>query len=234
MWFESFQPPKDWRFAYVDECASTNDLAFEQGAGSIVCAGRQTAARGRMGRSYCAEEGGLWFSLCVKPPCPLKEATALPALAALAVCDAIGGAAKIKWPNDILVDDKKVCGILTEARGELVVFGFGINLQNELPVDLPQAGRTEAEPAALLGAICSRMVEILADYPQNRESLLQDYAYKCCTLGRMVDITYRNMPMYGFACSVDRHGGLMVMTQESRTVVTIYSGEATFHASAED
>lgn len=234
MAFESFQAPAGYSFEYLPVCPSTNDLAFQKGPGSIVCAGRQTAARGRMGRSYSAEEGGLWFSLCVQPPCALKEATALPALAALAVRDAIGGAAKIKWPNDILLDDKKVCGILTEARGELIVFGIGINLQNELPEDLPQAGRIDRKAEELLSAVCRRLAEIVAGYPENRESLMQDYAFQCCTLGRMVDITYRNMPMSGFACSVDKHGGLMVMTQESRTVVTIYSGEATFSAPAAD
>ncbi len=231
---EKFQAPAGYSFVYLPECPSTNDLAFEKGPGSIVCAGRQSAARGRLGRSFSAEEGGLYFSVCIQAPCAMKEATALPALAALAVRDAIGGEAKIKWPNDILVEGKKVCGILTEARGERIVFGIGINLQNELPAELSQAGWIDRPAAELLGAVCEGLVAIVAGYPDNRESLMQDYAFKCCTLGRMVDITYRNMPMSGFACSVDKHGGLMVMTQESRTVVTIYSGEATFSAPVED
>lgn len=226
--FENVKIPEGYSFEYRPECESTNDLAFEIGAGAIVCAGRQTKGRGRMGRSFSSEEGGLYFSLCIKPNCPFKEATALPALAALAVRDAIGGAAKIKWPNDILVDGKKVCGILSEARGELIVFGFGINIQNKLPEELSEAGRVDMDARALLEAICERMARIVAEYPENRETLMQDYAFKCCTLGRLVDVTYRGMPMYGFACSVDKHGGLMVMTQENRTVVMIYSGEATF------
>lgn len=226
--FENVKVPEGYSFEYLSECESTNDLAFAKGAGAIVCAGRQTKGRGRMGRSFSSEEGGLYFSLCIKPGCPLKEATALPALAALAVRDAIGDSAKIKWPNDILVDGRKVCGILTEARGELIVFGFGVNIRNELPEELSQAGRVDMEAQTLLEAISERMARIVAEYPENRETLMQDYAFKCCTLGRMVDIVYRGMPMSGFACSVDKHGGLMVMTQESRTVVTIYSGEATF------
>lgn len=228
MAFENFNAPAGYFFEYLPECESTNDLAFEKGAGAIVCAGRQTKARGRMGRSFSAEEGGLYFSLCIKPPCEMKDAPALTALAALAARDAIGGKARIKWPNDILLEDKKVCGILSEARNGLIVFGFGINIENELPPELDQAGRVAAKAEELLTAIAERMAEIVKDYPNNRETLLQDYAFKCCTLGRMVDVTYRGMPMYGFACSVDKHGGLMVMTQENRTVVTIYSGEATF------
>lgn len=228
MALESFVPPAGFRYRYVPECVSSNDLAFAEGTGAIVCAGRQTGARGRMGRSFSAEEGGLYFSLCIDPGCVLKEATALPALAALAVRDAVGGAAKIKWPNDILVDGRKVCGILTEAREGLIVFGIGINLKNPLPEELTQAGRLDREPEELLSAICERLAKITAEYPGNREELMQDYAFKCCTLGRMVDISYRGMPMSGFACGVDKNGGLMVMTQESRTVVTIYSGEASF------
>jgi len=228
MAFENYKAPAGWSFEYLPVCESTNDLAFEKGAGSIVCAGRQTKARGRMGRSFSAEEGGLYFSLCIAPPCEMKEAPALTALAALAARDAIGGKAKIKWPNDILLDDKKVCGILSEARNGLIVFGFGINIENELPPELVQAGRVEAKAEELLTAIVDRLSEMVSGYPDNREALLQDYALKCCTLGRMVDVTYRGMPMYGFACGVDKHGGLMVMTQENRTVVMIYSGEATF------
>lgn len=226
--FETYQPPEGYTFYYTDECESTNDLALSYGAGSIVVAGRQTAARGRMGRSFSAEQGGLYVSVCIAPPCEMKDAPALAALAALAARDAVGGKAKIKWPNDILAEDKKVCGILSESKNGLLIFGFGFNLSNELPAELTQAGRIDAEPEMLMQTLMTRFAAIIAGYPENREALLQDYALQCCTLGRMVDVTYRGMPMYGFACGIDKHGGLMVMTQESRTVVMIYSGEATF------
>ena len=228
MAYENLRVPEGYSFEYLSECASTNDRAFELGAGAIVCAGRQTAARGRMGRSFSAEEGGLYVSLCVKPACEMKDAPALAALAAVAAADAIGTKSEIKWPNDILLDDKKVCGILSESRNGLLVFGFGINLKNPLPEELTRAGRVDAEAEELLQKLIDRMTDIVAQYPSNREELLQQYALHCCTLGRMVDVTYRGMPLYGFACGIDKHGGLMVMTQESRTVVMIYSGEATF------
>lgn len=213
---------------YLAECTSTNDEALRRGPGSIVAAGRQTAGRGRMGRSFSSEEGGLYLSMCAPLPCQPREAPALAALAALAVCEAIGGDAQIKWPNDIMSTGKKVAGILCEMRDDCLIFGFGVNVENALPEELSEAGHVHAAREELLDRITHRMATILSGYPENREALMELYAKKCCTLGRPVDVTYRGMPLYGYAFAVDKHGGLMVMTQENRSVVTVYSGEATF------
>ncbi len=226
--YEHYTPPEGYSFEYLSACASTNDEALKRGPGSIVVAGEQSAGRGRMGRSFFSAPGGLYLSVCAALPCPAADAPALAALAALAACEAIDPRAQIKWPNDILLGDRKVCGILCELRGDALIFGFGVNVENELPAELTQAGRVETSREALLEKITRRLTEILSGYPENREALLEEYARRCCTLGRMVDVTYRGMPLYGFAFAVDKHGGLMLMTQENRTVVTVYSGEATF------
>lgn len=225
--FESFTPPAGFQFEYHEEIGSTNDRAKELGAGWIVAAGRQTAGRGRMGRSFSSEPGGLWFSVSVKPDCPFSETFTLPVVAAVCARNAIGGKAKIKWPNDILVDDKKVCGILCEAREGVITLGFGINLKNALPADLPQAGHAKGDAGTLLRTIADSLAAAVAAYPGNRAEMVQAYCEHCLTLMKHVDVVYRGMPLYGFACAIDKNGGLMVMTQESRTVVTIYSGEAT-------
>lgn len=225
--FKNFTPPEGFRFEYHEEIGSTNDRAKELGAGWIVAAGRQTAGRGRLGRSFSCEEGGLWFSMAVKPDCPFEESFSLPVAAAVCARKAIGGKAEIKWPNDILVDGKKVCGILCEAVNGVIIMGFGINLKNDLPDDLPDAGRVDKDPVELLSSITGELSRLLAGYPENRPEIIQSYCEHCMTLMKYVDVVYRNMPLYGFACAIDKNGGLMVMTQESRTVVTIYSGEAT-------
>lgn len=222
----AYKAPEGYSFEYLSEVVSTNDIALQKGAGSIVCAARQTGGRGRMGRAFSSEEGGLYFSMAVRPPCELSDCLSLPAVAALCAQKAIGGAAKIKWPNDIMLTDKKVCGILTENRDGVIVFGFGINLENALPPELTEAGRVQADVCALLTSITHALDEALRGYPENRPALLQEYCGHCLTLGKFVDVTYRGMPLYGFACALDKHGGLMIMTQESRTVVTVYSGEA--------
>lgn len=225
--FQNFIPPEGFQFEYLPETDSTNSVVKARGAGWIVAAGRQTAGRGRMGRSFSSEEGGLYFSVSVRPECPFQEALSLPVVAAVCARNAIGGKAKIKWPNDILVEDKKVCGILCEAQNGVITLGFGINLKNDLPEDLPQAGRIEADPETLLHDITYALAEALAGYPENRPAMIQAYCEHCITLMKHVDVVYRGMPIYGFACAIDKNGGLMVMTQESRTVITIYSGEAT-------
>lgn len=224
---KNFVPPAGFQFEYHEEIGSTNDRAKTLGAGWIVAAGRQTAGRGRMGRPFSCQDGGLWFSVAVKPDCPFSESFSLPVAAAVCARNAIGGEAKIKWPNDILVDGKKVCGILCEAVNGVIVLGFGINLKNALPDDLPDAGRVEGEPEVLLRRIVEELALLLREYPENRPTIIQAYCEHCVTLMKYVDVVYRNMPLYGFACAIDKNGGLMVMTQESRTVVTIYSGEAT-------
>ena len=223
-----------WDYTYLPETGSTNDEAFRLGPGHVVAAGRQTAARGRLGRVYSAEEGGLWFSVALRPDCAPAQLTPLPALAAVAVREALGDKTMIKWPNDIFLDGKKICGILSELRDGVVVLGIGINLTNALPPELTEAGRAQADAGELLLAIMRRLDDILAGYPANADSLMPRYSQHCLTLGKYVDCVYRGMPLHGFACGVDNSGGLMVMTQESRTVVILYSGEATLSLPDED
>ena len=74
--------------------------------------------------------------------------------------------------------------------------------------------------------VLAAAVPALTGYPENRADLLTAYCEHCRTVMKFVHTAYRGMPLYGFAFAVDKHGGLMVMTQESRTVVTLYGGEA--------
>jgi BirA family biotin operon repressor/biotin-[acetyl-CoA-carboxylase] ligase len=122
--------------------ASTNDHARElaqAGAphGALVTAAQQTAGRGRQGRTWSAPPGrALLLSLVLRDPPPL-----LPLLAALAVAEVGGDGARIKWPNDVLVDERKVAGILVEARPQegWAVLGIGLNVAvrvEDLPPEL--------------------------------------------------------------------------------------------------
>ena len=129
----------------VLDCAvSTNSLLWKQATqgekeGAVIIAKRQTGGKGRLGRSFCSDEGGLYMSLLLKPQlCPEDTALITP-LAALSVAEALGDLfgiqADIKWVNDIYVNGKKVCGILTEAsinpvqvKTDFVVVGVGLNV----------------------------------------------------------------------------------------------------------
>ncbi len=132
------------RLRYVPEIGSTNTALKElanrgEAAGLALAAGRQSAGRGRMGRSfYSPEDTGVYLSLLLRPRMPAAEAVRLTACAAVAVAETLeelsGRKAEIKWVNDLLMEGKKVCGILTEAsldceNGQLsyAVVGIGVN-----------------------------------------------------------------------------------------------------------
>lgn len=131
---------------------STNNLAAALAGdpsndGVAILAGRQTAGRGQHGRTWETPAGSavLLSVLCFPPP-PLRRAAVLTAWAAVAVCETIhetiGVAASIKWPNDVLVEGKKVCGILTE-QGRGTIVGIGLNV-NQSAADFAAAGLPEA------------------------------------------------------------------------------------------
>lgn len=132
---------------YLDEVTSTNDYLknlASNGAkeGTVVIANSQTAGKGRLGRSfYSPENNGIYMSYLYRPTAPLNELTSLTARVAVAVCGAIQKTCvvdcKIKWVNDLLINGKKVCGILTELSvvgetlyAEYAAVGIGINVNN--------------------------------------------------------------------------------------------------------
>jgi BirA family biotin operon repressor/biotin-[acetyl-CoA-carboxylase] ligase len=126
------------RVIRLESVDSTNTyavgLAKDPGAhGTVVVADVQTAGRGQYGRSWISEPGeSLLGSVLVIPPRGLNRPVVLIAWAAIALSDAIhaltGRQARIKWPNDLVIDGKKICGILTEAANDAVVVGIGLNV----------------------------------------------------------------------------------------------------------
>lgn len=130
---------------YYSVIGSTNEAAkklAQEGTphGTLLIAERQEKARGRMGRAWSSPHGGIWLSIILRPNLAPQEAPKLTMMTAVAVTEAIiektGINARIKWPNDILIDGEKACGILTEMSAEMdavnyVIVGIGINVNNE-------------------------------------------------------------------------------------------------------
>ncbi|MDQ6667213.1 MAG: biotin--[acetyl-CoA-carboxylase] ligase [Thermoproteota archaeon] len=128
---------------YYEELGSTQELAIylaennsEAVNGTAILAERQYRGRGRINSKWISPSGGIWLSIILKPNMPANKSPLLKFIAALAVCDAIaqntGLESKVKWPNDILINHKKVCGILLDiaTKGssiEYAVIGIGIN-----------------------------------------------------------------------------------------------------------
>jgi len=140
-----------------DTVDSTNTIAKELAAngcdeGVVVCALKQTAGKGRLGRTFLSERGGVYFSVILRPQKDACDTLFITVAAAVAAARAIeyisGKECKIKWVNDVYISDKKVCGILTEGafkeNGFLnyAILGVGINLftpKNGFPESLPLA-----------------------------------------------------------------------------------------------
>lgn len=163
---------------------------------------------------YTVERAGGGFLLTAPLRCPLAQARCLAVTAASWVREAVGGDAEIHWPNHVLVDGTRVCGIECRARDKKIMLTF-----------TPDAQAIPEPVGAFAEKVVRAAVSALEGYPENQPELLQKYCEHCVTVMKFVNTTYRGVPLYGFAFAVDKHGGLMVMTQESRTVVTLYGGE---------
>jgi BirA family biotin operon repressor/biotin-[acetyl-CoA-carboxylase] ligase len=142
-------------YHHADVAATTQQMLPESaGHGAVALAEHQTAGRGRLGREWHDEPGtGLMFSVALYPPPPVARWPELTLVAAAAVRDAIGPAAAIKHPNDVLVDGRKVAGILAEA-GSRVILGIGVNVGGTA---WPGAGWVERDRLELLVDILERL-----------------------------------------------------------------------------
>lgn len=162
------------------------------------------------GYTFKYEEDG--FSLTAPLSCPMGEARSLAVICASWVRRA-AGEGEIHWPNRVLLAGRDLCAIQCRGTAEGVRFTFR-----------PDRAALPADGEAFARAVVRAAVSELPGYPENRPALLQAYCAHCVTVMKFVETVYRGAPLYGFAFAVDRHGGLMVMTQESKTVVTLYGG----------
>jgi BirA family biotin operon repressor/biotin-[acetyl-CoA-carboxylase] ligase len=177
--------------------------------GTLVTASEQTAGRGRQGRRWSAPAGtALLLSLVLRSPSPL-----LPLAAGVAVAEVCGPGARIKWPNDVLVDGLKVAGILVEGRPleGWSVLGIGLNLAVELaslPAELAGRAGTLGRPVEALEPTLAALLEVLArrlaDAP---EEILSAWRERDALVGREVEWAQGR----GTAAGVDGEGRLVVV-----------------------
>ena len=230
-----------------DSIDSTNAQAKRQalsGApnGSLFIAERQTGGKGRLGRAWESPSGtGLWFSVLLRPDSLPVQVTGITLLAGLAVCRAIRkqtkAPAKIKWPNDIVIGSKKVCGILTEMAAEIdrieyVVVGIGINVNmenfpDELSVKATSLRMECGWPVAragLLQEILKQFEEILCDDIDRPEAILAEYKTLCVSLNRTVGFTRNEEPVTATAVDISPAGELIVRCEDG-SLLSINAGE---------
>lgn len=211
---------KKLKIEWLDEIASTNDYAKKRRADKenlVVVAKRQTGGRGTKGRSFSSNEGGVYLSaLTFYDALPASRAFEIMMGAATAVCNtlqAFGLFPKIKWPNDILVADKKICGILIEntfsgAFVQNAVVGIGINVYNQLPAELKdiatsiylQTGKTFS-----VEEVAEKLIEQL-QAPHTAEEYTAFIGY----MGERAKLLIGNETREAVLLSVDKEGGLWV------------------------
>ena len=217
--------PDGWRVEVVSTASSTNALVAERAragepAGLVIVAEEQTAGRGRLDRSWVSPpRAGLTFSVLVRPELPPGQWPWLPLLTGLAVAQALRERARVdavlKWPNDVLVDGRKVCGVLAEvpAPGSAVL-GIGLNVSTHLD-ELPHP---QATSLALVGAATTDRDTVLRSVLRSLRRVLEDpvtsradYAALCDTVGRTVRLELPDgRSVQGTADGVDDGGRLLL------------------------
>jgi BirA family biotin operon repressor/biotin-[acetyl-CoA-carboxylase] ligase len=217
--------PEGWRLEVVDSAGSTNALVAERArrgepAGLVLVTEHQTAGRGRLDRTWTSPpRAGLTFSVLQRPAWPVAQWGWLPLLTGLAVATALrdqaGLDAVVKWPNDVLVEGRKVCGVLAEvADASCVVLGIGLNVTNR-PDELPSQaatslrieGATTTDRDTLLRSVLRALGECMAAPDAARDR----YRALCSTVGRTVRVELPGRdPVTGTAEAVDDAGQLVV------------------------
>ena len=191
----------------------------------------QTAGRGRMDRTWSSPEGqGVWLSVLLRPRMQAEDAPLITFCCALAMAEAVrsvtGLDAQIKWPNDLVLGGKKLCGILLEmgfdAQGYYVVAGTGLNVRaGAYPPELAHQATSIEEHGAVpnRGAIVGKYLAALEDALAAVErdgfaGIAGDFRRTCITLGSQVNVIGTDAAFTGVAVDVDVTGALLVRTED--------------------
>ncbi len=218
---------------YYDEAGSSNDIAKKLAPtaeeGTIIVVEQQTGGRGRLGRQWASPKGGIWFSTILKPRIALSAASRLTLTFGLSVAKTLrqyGFDAKIKWPNDVLVNGKKVSGILTEVDAEIdtvefVVIGIGINANMSLK-DIPEDLRENSTTLRDEGGKSIDRVEFLQKLLFEMEQeyirfstrpfseIMEEIITLSDTIGREVTVSMPNRIAEGTVVGISKTGALLL------------------------
>lgn len=222
----------NWKVHFYDEVDSTNNYAKKLAsmgapAGTVIVADKQTAGKGRLGKSFHSPSGGLYFSLILRPELPLNDMMAVTACTATAIHQALSENhihTKIKWVNDLFLNGKKVCGILSEGsfnaellRMDYLIIGIGINLHSDpnLPEELkPIVTDIQTETGMML-----RRCDLIAQILKQLETLIKNigehtylpiYTENSCTLGHRVRVKAEKGECDALAVGFAENAGLIV------------------------
>ncbi len=233
-------PRYEDRVHYLAETVSTMETARDLARGgcpdfTVVIAGKQSAGRGRLRRLWDSQSGGLYFTLVIRPEIPPVWSYRYNFAASLELARTLrkmlGVNVDVKWPNDLLIGEKKVSGMLSEmdAEADRVTFisiGIGLNVNNEISADVPNAvslrqvvGRPISRKK-LLGAFLDNYKKRISE--DSLESVVADWKEQTVTLGRAVTIVTPKESISGTAVDVDANGGLLVRLENGELQTVVY------------
>lgn len=219
----------------LDETDSTNNECKRNQCltnGTVVVSEAQTAGRGRRGNLWLSKKGdGLLFSVYLKPNIPVTKISLITLIAGLAVCRCVGG--KIKYPNDIVIGTKKICGILTELTTDgSVICGIGINVNNKSFPDeishratsLKIENKLTYDRSRLLSSILNELEVLYKEFIKNGlNNLIEEYKSKCVTYQSEVNVFYNNRSISGICTDITKDGYIVIKNSDGEFIVN--SGE---------
>jgi BirA family biotin operon repressor/biotin-[acetyl-CoA-carboxylase] ligase len=233
------------KIEYYPIIGSTNDIARKLAIagspeGTVIIAGIQTRGRGRLGRKWLSSKGGIWLSIILKPKMLPNIATIITSIVGIAVHKTLctdGIDLRLKWPNDIMVDDKKLGGILTEIGTELntinyLLIGVGINVNNNLS-DFPAEIRDKVTTLKVLKGtelsrayIISQFLEEFEDMYNTLDrgeysTIFREWKNLSDTLGRKVKVVTENKIYEGVAMDIDADGSLVLKLNDTKKISII-------------
>lgn len=236
---------------HYSEVDSTNNVAkelAEKGSpeGTIITAESQRSGKGRRGKKWISPHGGVWMTIILRPDIPTSQAPLLTLLTGVAVAETLKRECNlevgIKWPNDILIGDKKVCGILTEAsaskRGlDYVVVGIGIDLNvnvDDFPPELREGATSlqrelekEISGVKLVQNFLLNFENFYNDFKNGQfQHILNQWRRLSTTIGSTVEVQKRGRTVRGEAVGITKEG-VLILEMPDGSLRKIISGECT-------
>ena len=234
---------------YFKEVDSTNDVAkylAENGAeeGTVVVAEIQNRGKGRRGKTWISPPGGVWMSIILRPDIPPSRAPQLTLVTGVAVAETLKKELNldvgIKWPNDILIGNKKVCGILTEVNASInkvnyVIVGIGIDMNVDVPLFPPDLQKgatslkneldTEINGAILVQKFLLNLEKLYDQFTSDKfPDILNEWRFLSKTIGSKVEVRTRGKTIRGDAVGINKDG-ILILELDDGSLRKIISGE---------
>ena len=231
---------RDFKIVYYPELPSTMDTAKDLARKNcpdftVVVAGRQTRGRGRLKRQWLSDDGGLYFTMVLRPEIPVLLSSRVNFLASLTLACVMREMfqidAAVKWPNDILVDDRKISGMLSELEAEtdrvlFINIGMGINVNNDPSVAEPGASSLKK----ITGREISKkmlLARFLAEFEKRLkrvefENVISEWKKYTVTLNRQVKIVTHKEVSEGLAVDVEQDGALVLELADGSRKKIVY------------